>query len=303
MNGSYDGVYLLCEQNEVGKTRVDIEDDFAKALNPEDMGFLLEMDGNAPSESEFPYDYFSLNDSDYGDKTIEMSQIRNYAIKSPDVVDGENNWDIYYDYIKNYVHQCMLCISGTNYYKVVEMIDVNSFADSYILNELFNCKDVGQSSFYLYKKEWGKLYSGPIWDYDVSSGNCDFNDTFYQEKGSWEYDCLWAKELNIWYYYLLQHTEFQQLVSEKLKVYKNLIVDTINNAVESVFNFSNSFLRNFERWDILGQYVWPNSAEMVAISTWEGQVEYVQDWLLNSLDYLLSEYCRDESLPSESLGL
>ena len=296
VNDSYDGVYLICEQNEVGETRVDIEDDFAIAQKPENMGFLLEMDGRASAESKQAKDFFTLDDSNYGNKFFATGQSRDYAIQSPEIKDAGDNWDLYYNYIRNYIHQCMLSVSGSDYEKVKELIDVKSFADAYIVHELFNCKDVGQSSFFIFKKENDKLYCGPIWDFDTSSGNCNFNDTSYQEKDSSDYDCLWAKELNIWYYYLLQHTEFQQLVSEKLKGYKQKIVDSINNSIEKVSNLSSSFLRNFKRWDILGKYVWPNSDDLVAITTWEGHVEYLKEWLLNSLNYMISIYCPDISV-------
>ena len=52
------------------------------------------------------------------------------------------------------------------------------------------------------------------------------------------------------------------------------------------------FLENFEKWKILGKYGWPNPPEIVAINTWEGQVEFVREWLFAKLDFMVNTYCR-----------
>lgn len=299
LNGQYDGVYLVCEQVQTGKNRVDVSEEIADTDGNAllDTGYLIELDGRAPSEGVLDYDYFYLDDYDYGDRAYGFSHEKYYAIKSPDNDDfADLNLDYteFVNFIKEYVDTCLQTIVSGDYNRVKNLIDVDSFAEAYIVNELFNNKDVGQSSFYMYKDAGGKLYCGPIWDFDISSGNCDFNDTLYQDHGSWEYDCLWAKESNIWFAYLLKIQEFQALVSSKLSSYKDAIADTISQCVEYVESCSQSMERNFQRWNILGIDVSPNSPEMVAIKTWQGQVEYLRDWLLNSLDYMLSIYCDEQ---------
>lgn len=173
-----------------------------------------------------------------------------------------------------------------NYAIVTEYIDVSSFADSYILNELFHTCDVGWTSFFLYKEQNGKLYSGPVWDFDVSSGNCDYNT-------SSDANTLWSSVTNRWYMALLQFEPFKELVSEKLQHYEALIKNVILQSVEYINECTHSIERNFVRWDILGKPNWPNPPKMVSIDTWEGQMTYLQNWLYESLDYMLSVYCPD----------
>jgi hypothetical protein len=67
LNGQYDGVYLLCEQTEVGSTRVDISDD----LDNTDTGYLIELDARAPDEGTLDREYFTIDGT-------------HYAVKSPD---------------------------------------------------------------------------------------------------------------------------------------------------------------------------------------------------------------------------
>ena len=274
LNGRYDGVYLICEQNETGKTRVDIEDDFEKATTPQNMGYLLEMDARAPSEGEPNWDYIVVNGF-------------NYAIKSPDYEDIEDT-DVsflpYVNYIKTYMQDSWTALASNNFALVDQYINVESFVDSYIVHELFNMIDVGYSSFYVYKKENGRLYSGPIWDFDVSAGNCNYHESGVKS------DYFWAADTNIWYANLLKYQEFKEMVSKRLLEKSASVEKTLINAIQSVYDCKNSFERNFERWNILGSYVWPNTEEIVAIKTWEGQVEYVRKWLNDSLDYINSVY-------------
>ncbi|MCM1223841.1 MAG: CotH kinase family protein [Lachnospiraceae bacterium] len=278
LNGQYDGVYLICEQNETGKTRVNIEDDFMKADKPEDMGYLLEMDNRGYNENNLGVadkDYFLVNGNAY-------------VVKSPDYEDlkSDQSFTAYVKYIKRYVGSAWEAVLSGDYDTIKEYINVESFVDAYILNELFNTCDVGWTSFWMYKQENGKLFCGPVWDFDISSGNCNYNN-------SCDSNVLWAKNNNSWFTKLLECKEFYKSVSERLKANRETIKTIINDSVNDLLNnYRGSFERNFERWDTLGEYIWPNTEEIVAITSWEEQVEYVREWLLNSLNYIVSVYRR-----------
>ena len=269
LNGVYDGVYLVCEQIEVKKHRVDIEDSLDSA--PKDTGYLIELDARAPSEGVEDKDFFYLEGLDIP-----------YAIKSPDTED-EKFTSEHVEYIKGYMQACLAALDSDDYNKIIGLIDVESFAKSYIINELFNNNDVRGFSFYMYKNKDGKLFSGPIWDYDLSVGNTD-------DKNCANPETMWAGDVNPWYNKLLNYTDFRYLVCSTLENYKDDITDTINDCVEYVNSNENSFNRNFDRWDILGKdYGYPPD-ELDSIQTWGGHVSYVVDWLENSLSALTNEY-------------
>lgn len=44
--------------------------------------------------------------------------------------------------------------------------------------------------------------------------------------------------------------------------------------------------RNFERWDILGEYVWPNAGGCEERDTYAKEVEYLAWWLERRLDWM-----------------
>ena len=50
-------------------------------------------------------------------------------------------------------------------------IDIDSFVDYFLINEFFGNYDAGEHSTYMYKNSGGKLYIGPVWDFDQAMNN------------------------------------------------------------------------------------------------------------------------------------
>ena len=55
--------------------------------------------------------------------------------------------------------------------EIRKYLDIESFVDAFIVQEFFKQVDYATSSTRFYIKD-GKLYEGPVWDFDLSSGNC-----------------------------------------------------------------------------------------------------------------------------------
>ena len=259
LNGEYCGVYLICEQIEFANNRIEVNES-----EDIDTSYLIELDGRGDGN------YFTLNG-------------KNYIIKEPDT-DEDFFTPEHEEFIKNYLTQCLDLLSGNSYDAVCEAIDVRSFAEAYIVYELFKCVDVGFASFNMYKDAGGKLYCGPVWDFDRSLGIVGNN------KGAKAYDTLWAKQENPWFNALLGFEEFDDLVSEILNSKEDEIRAKLDSCYTYLYANQDSFERNFKRWNLLGSYVWPNDDEICALETWELQVEYTRTYLNSSLDYMLSIY-------------
>lgn len=260
LNYEYKGVYLLCEQIEVQKTRVDISED----LSSVDTGYLLELDGRADGYA------FTVNG-------------KYYVIKSPDTDDTAFTTE-HRDFISAYLSDCLNAARQKDYERVKELIDVESFAEAYIIHEIFNSADVGYASFYLYKEAGGKLYAGPVWDFDRSLGIVG------NTLGAKEAENLWAKAQNPWFGALLTHDGFLELVSQKLNDSKTAIENKLSECYAYLYKNRDSFDRNFVRWEILGTFVWPNDDELTELDTWDLQVEYTRDYITRSLDYIYYVY-------------
>lgn len=75
LNGTYQGLYLVCEQIEIGDGRVEIESDYRYT----DTGYLVEMDATAPGERTEGVEYFRMSD-DLGSRCYRIRDM------------GRGNW-------------------------------------------------------------------------------------------------------------------------------------------------------------------------------------------------------------------
>ncbi len=265
LNGEYRGVYLLCEQVEINDHRVEICEDETLV----DTGYLVEMDGWTDDVQVYVPD--------------QLSSSRKYSIKAPDsdVITSEQ-----IEFIKKYLTDCMSAIRGDDYERVKELLEVESFAEAYIIFELFKNPDTNYSSVYFYKDAGGKLVCGPMWDFDMSIGNVK-----HQGNGVFEStETLWSKDQCPWFNALLKHEEFKALVGEKLAYYSGTILDTLERKYDYIYAHADAYKKNFEKWDVIGINTWTNPDYIVAIKTWEDHVEYTRQYLIDSLNYLLEYY-------------
>lgn len=266
VNGEYAGVYLLCEQVQTGETRVDIDE----SLESVDTGYLIEMDQRAPLEGKENVDYFWAEDL-------------SFAIKTPDV-DDEGYTVNHLNFIKDYVSQVFTALKSGSFEDVSELVDVESFAETYIVHELFKNVDVFVSSFYMYKDAGGKLCAGPVWDFDLSCASEEVKTSQYNYSDKAKTPNAIYAIKNKFYGYLLNIPEFKELVSKKIIKYETVVKSTIESECNNVLkNESDSFERNFMKWGSLWERV-------IHINTWEKDVQYVKDFLNTSYDYMKAYY-------------
>ena len=165
-----------------------------------------------------------------------------------------------------------------------ELVDVESFAETYIVHELFKNVDVFVSSFYMYKDAGGKLCAGPVWDFDLSCASEEVKTSQYNYSDKAKTPNAIYASKNKFYGYLLNIPEFKELVGKKIIKYETVVKSTIesecNNALK---NESDSFERNFMKWGSFWEKV-------IHINTWEKDVQYVKDFLNTSYDYMKAYY-------------
>lgn len=263
VNDVYQGVYLLTEQVEVDSNRLDI--DQSDLFNG---GFLIELeaDERVGQEGIEDIDWFRVDG-------------RNFVIKSPDmedysqeVVQGKIN------YMKAYLNDFIDAIENDTY---EDYIDVDSFIDYFILAEIFKQVDVGYSSVYAHKDVDGKLKMGPIWDFDISSGNGDYYD--YGPENYWV-------DYNPWFNKLIEKESFEtryiSRFNEVVDQYFDLLIEELEYVSTLLIPFANT---NFATWDIMGQYVWPNPPEMVEANTYQKQIAYLKGYLSERAIWLQNE--------------
>lgn len=271
LNEEFLGNYLLTDQIEVTNDRVDIEEHSYDT----DTGFLLEMDKRL------------LDPYEEGIAGVDFLLIFGYpyALKTPKTDSIYFSRDQFY-FIEDYIAQVHTKFMNQQDYS--SLIDERSFIDWFIVQEVFQNVDSGFSSVFMHKDKGGVLKMGPIWDFDLSTGNPGhLSDDLRQPEG-W-YTSLQYK--NIWYYYLMQNDGFRaHLKSRWLEIYDHQIQDLIESIYPIANSISKSRYENFIRWDVIGSWEdWYTAPEVLAADTYQKQVQFLYDFLRTRTIWLNEE--------------
>ncbi|MBP3451382.1 MAG: CotH kinase family protein [Agathobacter sp.] len=271
------GNYLLVDSIEVSPTRVDID----TSKNE----FLIELDYN-PRDEECKYFLSGQN------------RIR-FAINEPELKDLT---DEHFAYVTDLVTKAETALATGNMTEIEKYFDIESMANFYLVLEFFRNVDVNTSSTRFHVKD-GKIYGGPVWDFDLSSGNYrwDYYRQMYNGAGQ-SYGGLHAVTMP-WFGALVQVEDFQNIVNQKFLQYQdlfvNLYVDNVNgqnHIDETIALYKESIDRNYGEagWDPSKIYKEKDFLERYPEPTYEKNVEYYRKWLQRRNEWLLREWGLDE---------
>lgn len=266
LNGKYQGVYQLVEKIEIAENRLDIT---VKGDGATD--FLLERDHREKDE-EYKFT------TEKGLRLSWEKTVKDVATSNtPRIIAIQER----VQEIEN------LLFSYTDIAELENDIDLPSFIDWYLINELTKNVDAQQySSIFLYQKN-DKLYMGPLWDFDLSSGNANYH-TCDDPEGFYVYD-----EKSAWYYQLFQDPAFVTMVQARWNEKKELVLAHIDQIADKASELEEAQQNNFNRWKILGKYVWPNP---VWPDTYQGEIDNLIEWITTRY-YWFDEHLN--ALPSD----
>ncbi|HEU5180969.1 MAG TPA: CotH kinase family protein [Candidatus Polarisedimenticolia bacterium] len=160
-------------------------------------------------------------------------------------------------------------------------IDVDSFIDYFLLNELMKNVDAFRISTYMHKERGGKLEMGPVWDFDRSSGNIDSmggnrpDGWYFTEKIS-------GFTVPFWWRRLVQEEAFRKRLSQR---WKTLRQDTLSDAsITGIIDADLSRLkdaaeRNFAVWPFLGSTQPPFNRDPKPSADYAGEIRELKDFL------------------------
>ena len=264
INEDYQGTYLIGQKVEESSNRVDIGDD----------GYLIEIDTDANGRIDVDDIIF---------KPTIWSSIHTdgvFNIKDPNIDYGS---DEFY-FIENYINDFESVLYSNNFNDpdsgYESYIDVDSLIDWFLINEIAKSVDARwYSSIYFSYIPGEKIKMGPIWDFDLSYGNLNYSDAqytsdFYIKQNNW-IDRLFLDEV------------FVEKVKIRYSYYYSKLGDIKNKIDEFAKYIDKSQKANFERWDILGVYVWPNP---VYDLTYEQEVNRLENWIEERMNWLNSNF-------------
>ncbi|MBR6045025.1 MAG: CotH kinase family protein [Ruminococcus sp.] len=235
INGEPCGVYLLCEQNQAAKGRIEVSEP-KKDDTGIDIGYLLEMD-NYPSDEHpfFELDHENANIEDISGES-RVLESHAYSVKSDINTEGqlefigkylEGAFDILYQAAENgkryrfdsaYNVVSAGDVYQTPYEAADAVFDLESLANMLILEELVHNYDVGAGSFYIAvdfskNSKYPKLTFLAPWD---------FNWAYYEEASGQYYACTFQKiqddgydRSNPWFITAMKADWFRKIVTDK----------------------------------------------------------------------------------------
>ncbi|WP_370514110.1 CotH kinase family protein [Cellulomonas sp. JZ18] len=166
------------------------------------------------------------------------------------------------------------------------LIDVDSFVDLVVVNELSRNMDAYYRSLYLYKDRGGKLTAGPLWDYDLTFGVGGFfgND----QTAGWQYQQTRQPVATDWFTVLMQDPAFTNRVRARWQeLRRGPLSDASLRArvAELSAHVEDAAGRNVRRYpNLTTRMVGPFVTSTTG--TWRGQVQEVQDWALRRAAWL-----------------
>jgi hypothetical protein len=284
LNGQYQGIYILMEQIKWDKHRVDItkidaDDNMGDSLTG---GYIIKIDKPIGGDGEF-------------DWTTSIDTFQNVKANVSFQYDYPNDDEITNDqqaYIQSYIKDLETTLLGESFSDEQEgyrkYVDVNSFIDFFIIQELAHNVDGYRSSTYLHKKrdsEGGKLFAGPVWDFNLSLGNTTGCEGEKTEGWALDHPCD-PTVIPFWWRRMHQDSAYKaQLVNRWVELRngplsnENLLADVDGQVSE----LGQSVDRNFTRWPILGIEIWPN--DFVG-ETHKEEIDFLKDWLLKRTKWI-----------------
>mgnify|MGYP003572964777 CR=1 FL=1 len=136
----------------------------------------------------------------------------------------------------------------------------------------------------------GKLFAGPIWDFNLGFGNADYGNGWYT--AGWALNNPFVSDVIPFHLKRLQEDPaFANLLHCRWNEQRTstLSNDHMYDIIDSISTYLGPALeRNFERWDILGQYVWPN---YFVGDTYEEEIDYLKGFIEDRMSWI------DNNLP------
>ncbi|MCY7328366.1 MAG: CotH kinase family protein [Saprospiraceae bacterium] len=287
LNGQYEGIYLFGEKIKRDAGRVDISKLAADDVAGDDVtgGYIFKVDYWNDSDS-----WLGLSPLDHPDFDVHFV----YFYPQPeDIVPAQAQ------YLQGFVHDFETALYGANFTDpavgYAHYIDVASFIDYFIVQEVARNNDGFKKSSYFYKDKTSKgarLHAGPVWDFDWAWKNIDECPMFAATDGSgWSHrinDCYPDVNAPGWLVRLMQDPAFANQVGCRYQALRTTLLD--KNRLFAIMDstaaaVSEAKTRHFQRWPILGQNVGAPEIPPFA-TTYAGEITKLKTWVSKRLTWL-----------------
>jgi hypothetical protein len=265
----YQGVYLLVESIKNSKNRLDLDQLTAvdTTLPAITGGYILKFELDVAEEPTLS----CRSTTSQGRCWVDLE------VSDPKAINIEQR-----SYITDYVQAFNEALFGANFTDpdlgYAAYIDVDSFVNYFVLQEFTRNLDAYIRSMYFHKVRDGKLFMGPLWDYNLIGGiGCCGNDPI----AGWQYAIARNGDANGWFQRLIEDPVFLSKVVTRYRALRNTVLSDVaidQRILALTAPLGNAATRHFAQWPILAQ------AQLTYFTTsrsgtWQAQVADFSNWL------------------------
>ena len=278
IDGDYRGLYLFMEKIKRDKNRVNIAKLQTTDISGLQLtgGYIIKIDRSSNGNGDGWFSPYPFLNTDI----FFVNEYPSYDVIQP----------VQKKYIQDKITAFESLLISDKYtdpdFGYRSVIDTKSFAEHFILNEFCKNVDAYRLSTFLYKDRDdrdSKIHIGPLWDYDLSFGNANYSDASLTY--NWEY--MYPEPGQpFWWQRLMSDPWFENLVKCRYEQLRQgaLNTDSINLVIDqAIAKLGPEVQNNFDRWPVLGTYVWPN---YFIGSTYEEEVNYLKQWIKSRAEWM-----------------
>lgn len=283
INGVYKGLYIIQEKLKDDSNRINIQKINAAAASGVALtgGYITKADKTTGG------DPVAWTMSSYNGTTDYIHELP----KPEDVTVTQNN----------YIYQQFNTLSGTSRSNNTDLatgypsvIDIPTFVDFMVMNELASNVDGYQISTYFHKDIGGKLRAGPIWDFNLTFGNDLFmyglNRSFTDV---WQFD-NWDNTGSKFWLDLYNSSTFRCYLSRRWHQVTAAGGPLSYAAIETLINNTTA---------LIGEAAQREQQAWGTVPNWHGEVNNMKSWIQTRISWITGHVgshsaCDNPVLPS-----
>ena len=294
INDNARGVYVFMEKLKRDNGRIDLNQLRPEENEGEDVtgGYILKIDKTAGGNLGSGYNSSNSFISNYAPPSATSGQNIFFLYDYPDAEDITVQQK---EYISSYIRDFEDALASEDFDDPVNgyeaYIDVESFIDFFILNEVSNNVDAYRLSTYMHKDKNEKLRMGPIWDFNLAFGNADYclggrTDVWSFQFNSRCSDDFWLAPF--WWERLMEDERFTNRLKERWNMLRanelsnTALMSRIDDYL-ALLEDTEAIDTNFDIWRIIGDYIWPNN---FVGASYDEEIDYLRNWLTDRLSWM-----------------
>ena len=269
LNGEYNGLYLMTEKIQIGRSRIRITDleETTETINTVDVSTVKKFKETKTEGLQMLRGYrIPVAPEDItGGYILEIEKTHRFTDKIDNGFRTSNGLSVtvkeptyasraqvkYIGTLVSDFHKAVLAGDGRSpdtgkYY--ADFIDMESWALKWWVEEISKNYDAMASSQFFFKdsdKVDSRLYAGPCWDYDLSCGNMHATNFVYGASPTRDYVAVYSSKKTNLYRALYQHDDFKTLLSD---IYRTRVRPALGILLGETESRPEDTLRPFDRY-------------------------------------------------------